>query len=193
MPGWGARAADDGGEAAQELRGTSGDIVPPRLRGGWRPLFELLQRKKREESLSAQDILRVTAWDPKTLTTYVNKGFFRHVLRQTGERFVMLKNGIELSQAEFARDTTQVKDDEPSGSSSRMRPCPALAKVIGTQPVSRVDLTQRLWAYVRGKGLQAPEGAAIQCDEALRALCGKATISSLELVKVLYEHLVPLR
>jgi chromatin remodeling complex protein RSC6 len=164
----------------------------PTLRGGWGPLFEFLQRKKRDETLNSQDILRVTDWDPKTLTTYVNKGYFRHVLRQSGDRFVMLKNGSELSQAEFARDSTQVKDDDPQGSSSRMRPCRALARVIGPQPASRVDLPQRLWAYVRANGLAAQGSVTIQCDNALLALCGKPTISSLELVKVLLDHLAPL-
>jgi len=140
--------------------------------------------------VNAQEMLRITGWDPKTLTTYVNKGFFRHFLRQNGERYTMLKNGSELSQAEFAEAGTQVKDDQPTGA-SRMKPCPALAKVIGPQPVSRVDLPKRVWVYLRSKGLQTAQASTtIQCDEVLRALCGKGTISTFELMKVLSEHLV---
>jgi len=69
-------------------------------------------------------------------------------------------------------------------------PDDALAKVIGGDPLSRTELTKKLWAYIRQNGLQdAKNKTLINADENLKAVFnGKGQVSMFEMTKLVSGH-----
>ncbi len=72
-----------------------------------------------------------------------------------------------------------------------MQPDDALAMVVGGRPMPRTELTKKLWAYIRRKGLQdARERRMINADEALRPVFGgKKQVSMFEMTRLVSGHL----
>lgn len=69
-------------------------------------------------------------------------------------------------------------------------PSAALAAVIGISPVSRPQAIQKVWAYVKEKGLQdAADKRNIHADPALTEVFGKPLINMFELAGLLGKHL----
>jgi hypothetical protein len=66
-----------------------------------------------------------------------------------------------------------------------------LAGVIGQGPLSRVEVVQKLWAYIRKNDLQdAKERRTINADEKLkRVFGGKERVSMFEMTKLVNAHL----
>ena len=67
----------------------------------------------------------------------------------------------------------------------------ALAAVVGTKPLPRVQVVKRLWAYIREHDLQDPRNRRmINADAKLRAVFfGKDQVSMLEMTKLVNKHL----
>jgi chromatin remodeling complex protein RSC6 len=65
-----------------------------------------------------------------------------------------------------------------------------LAKVVGEQPLSRTELTKKLWAYIHAHGLQdATNKTLINADENLKAVFdGKSQASMFEMTKLVSGH-----
>jgi hypothetical protein len=74
----------------------------------------------------------------------------------------------------FAVDTVAVDDaEEQLLESGRLRPSPVLAAVVGEGPLTRPELTKRLWGYIKEHGLQDPnERRYINADGLLLPLFG---------------------
>ena len=71
-----------------------------------------------------------------------------------------------------------------------VQPDTALAAVVGSTPIPRTELTKKLWAYIKKKGLQdAKEKRMINADDALKAVFGgKKRVSMFEMTKLVSKH-----
>jgi upstream activation factor subunit UAF30 len=72
-----------------------------------------------------------------------------------------------------------------------MTPSPALGMVVGTTPIPRTEVTKKLWAYIKRKGLQdAKNRRQINADENLKPVFGgKGQVSMFEMTKLVNKHL----
>lgn len=72
-----------------------------------------------------------------------------------------------------------------------MTPSPQLAKVVGSQPMPRTEVTKKLWGYIKRKGLQDPQARRmIIADENLKPVFGgKGKVSMFEMTKLVNKHL----
>ena len=72
-----------------------------------------------------------------------------------------------------------------------MTPSAQLSTVVGTAPLPRTEVTKKLWAYIKRKGLQdAKNRRQINADENLKPVFGgKANVSMFEMTKLVNKHL----
>jgi upstream activation factor subunit UAF30 len=72
-----------------------------------------------------------------------------------------------------------------------MTPSPALANVVGASPLPRTEVTKKLWAYIKRKGLQdAKNRRQINADDNLKPVFGgKGQVSMFEMTKLVNKHL----
>ncbi len=72
-----------------------------------------------------------------------------------------------------------------------MQPDSQLSMVVGSSPLPRTELTKKLWAYIKRKGLQdARERRMINADDALRPIFnGKSRVSMFDMTKLVNKHL----
>ena len=68
---------------------------------------------------------------------------------------------------------------------------PQLGTVIGTSPMPRTEVTKKLWAYIKRKGLQDQKNRRmINADENLRPIFGgKSQVSMFDMTKMVNKHL----
>ncbi|MEY3608086.1 MAG: hypothetical protein RLZZ447_874 [Verrucomicrobiota bacterium] len=66
-----------------------------------------------------------------------------------------------------------------------------LAAVVGAAPLPRTELTKKLWAYIKKKGLQDKKvRTQINADDALKAIFGgKSSVSMFEMTKLVSKNL----
>ncbi|HKR03490.1 MAG TPA: SWIB/MDM2 domain-containing protein [Bacteroidia bacterium] len=67
----------------------------------------------------------------------------------------------------------------------------ALQPIVGKEPLARTEVTKKMWAYIKEKGLQdKKEKRTIHSDENLKKIFGgKKTVSMFELTKLVNKHL----
>jgi upstream activation factor subunit UAF30 len=72
-----------------------------------------------------------------------------------------------------------------------MTPTPQLATVVGSSPLPRTEVTKKLWAYIKRKGLQDSKNRRnINADENLKPVFGgKGQVSMFEMTKLVNKHL----
>ena len=72
-----------------------------------------------------------------------------------------------------------------------MKPDAALAAIVGDDPIPRSEVTKRVWAYIKKKGLQdAKDKRSINADAALGpVLDGRKKVTMFELTKHVNNHL----
>ena len=71
-----------------------------------------------------------------------------------------------------------------------LTPSPALAAVVGADPIPRTEVTKRLWVYIKKHDLQdLTNRRMINADENLRPVFGKDQVSMFEMTKLLGKHL----
>ena len=71
-----------------------------------------------------------------------------------------------------------------------LQPDAVLAEVVGDKPIPRTEITSKLWAYIKRKGLQNKnDGRKIDADDALKAVFnGKKQVSMFEMTKLVAKH-----
>jgi len=69
-------------------------------------------------------------------------------------------------------------------------PDAALAAVVGAKPMPRTELTKKLWAYIKRKGLQDKKNRRmINADAALKVVFGgKSQVSMFDMTKLVSKH-----
>ena len=72
-----------------------------------------------------------------------------------------------------------------------MTPSAQLGAVVGTAPLPRTEVTKKLWAYIKRKGLQdAKNRRQINADDNLKPVFGgKANVTMFEMTKLVNKHL----
>jgi chromatin remodeling complex protein RSC6 len=77
--------------------------------------------------------------------------------------------------------------------SEPMQPDEALSAVIGSKPLPRSELIQKLWTYIRKHGLQdAKKKLFVNADELLETVFdGRKQVTIFELMKLMSAHLLP--
>jgi upstream activation factor subunit UAF30 len=72
-----------------------------------------------------------------------------------------------------------------------MQPDAALSEVVGSKPIPRTEVTKKLWAYIKRKGLQDKKNRRnINADAALKAVFGgKSTVNMFEMTKLVSRHM----
>lgn len=77
-----------------------------------------------------------------------------------------------------------------SGLSKKKKPSKLLAELLGDEPISSIDVSKAIWAYIKENDLQDPKNKRnIIPDETLEPLLGRKTISMFELTKIISKHL----
>ena len=71
-----------------------------------------------------------------------------------------------------------------------VKPDAALSAVVGDKPLPRTELTKKLWAYIKRRGLQDKKKRTnINADDALRPVFGgKKTVTMFEMTKLVSRH-----
>ena len=72
-----------------------------------------------------------------------------------------------------------------------MTPTAALAAVVGAKAMPRTEVTKKIWAYIKRKGLQDKKNRRmINADDALKTVFGgKKQVSMFEMTKLVNKHL----
>jgi chromatin remodeling complex protein RSC6 len=72
-----------------------------------------------------------------------------------------------------------------------MQPSADLAAVVGPRPISRPEVTKRIWEYIRKNGLQDGKNRRqINADDRLRRVFGgRRQVSMFDMPKLLNAHL----
>jgi len=80
------------------------------------------------------------------------------------------------------------------GEATRFRPSQELARLVGTDPLPRFEIANRVWAYISERQLSAPDQPdRIRADDLLRPIFGGRTeIAKRELPALLGRHLADL-
>ena len=73
-----------------------------------------------------------------------------------------------------------------------VRPSAALAVIVGPDPITRPQVSERLWSHIFGQGLKVRAQDIIRTDDALRSVCdGRTELRSAELNRIVEQHLTP--
>jgi upstream activation factor subunit UAF30 len=77
------------------------------------------------------------------------------------------------------------------GSTKEEKPSPALAKIVGDEPLLRTEVTKKVWDYIQEHNLQDPQDKRrIRADRKLKAIFdGKDSVTILELTRAVNSHL----
>ncbi len=69
-------------------------------------------------------------------------------------------------------------------------PSATLAEVVGSAPIPRTEITKKLWAYIKRKGLQdAKNRRMINADDKLGPIFGgKKQVSMFDMTKMVSKH-----
>jgi upstream activation factor subunit UAF30 len=107
--------------------------------------------------------------------------------RKSARRPAARKRAVKKS----ARKKTASKRKPNAAFMKPMQPSAQLATVVGSTPIPRTEVTKKLWAYIKRKGLQdAKERRMINADENLRPIFGgKSKVSMFDMTKLVNKHL----
>jgi chromatin remodeling complex protein RSC6 len=71
-----------------------------------------------------------------------------------------------------------------------VKPSVALAVVVGAAPLPRTEVTKKLWAYIKRKGLQDTKNRRnIHADANLKPIFKKDQVNMFEMTKLVSKHL----
>lgn len=71
-----------------------------------------------------------------------------------------------------------------------MQPSEHLAKIVGSQPLPRSEVTKKIWAHIKKNKLQNPKNKReILADEKLRPIFGDKKLDMFQMTKAVNKHL----
>ena len=71
-----------------------------------------------------------------------------------------------------------------------LTPSAALAAVVGAAPLPRTEVVKQMWVYIKKHNLQdSVNRRAINADDKLKAVFGKAQVSMFEMAGLIGKHL----
>jgi len=70
-----------------------------------------------------------------------------------------------------------------------LKPSPALAAVVGPEPLPRTEIIRKLWDYIKANDLQDNYSRRnINADATLEKIFGKSRVSMFEIAKLIGSH-----
>lgn len=110
------------------------------------------------------------------------------------EKKTTKKSSSKKAPASKAKKAVAKKSEKKSATPRKQplfQPTPELARIIGSEAVSRPDATKKLWIYIKENQLQDPANKTMLVpDTKLAAILGKEPIHMLQLAKMLSPHLL---
>ena len=71
-----------------------------------------------------------------------------------------------------------------------MQPSEDLAKIVGSQPLPRSEVTKKIWAHIKKNNLQNPSNKReILADEKLQPIFGGKKLDMFQMTKAVNKHL----
>ncbi|MDR2990628.1 MAG: SWIB/MDM2 domain-containing protein [Burkholderiaceae bacterium] len=71
-----------------------------------------------------------------------------------------------------------------------LTPSPALAAIVGTQPLPRTEVTKKVWDYIKANKLQdSANKRNINADAKLKEIFKKSQVTMFEMTKLISQHL----
>jgi upstream activation factor subunit UAF30 len=75
------------------------------------------------------------------------------------------------------------------GLARTVQPDAQLAAIVGNDPLTRADLTKKIWDYIKANKLQdQKDKRAINADSKLRPIFGKDQVSMFEMTSLVSKH-----
>jgi len=108
--------------------------------------------------------------------------------RKTTKKRTAKKGGRKASR----KKSSSGKKRTPNAAFMKpMMPSSDLANVVGSSPMPRTEVTKKLWAYIKRKGLQdAKNRRMINADDNLRPIFGGTRqVSMFEMTRLVNKHL----
>ena len=102
------------------------------------------------------------------------------------------KSSARKSSAKKSARKKSASKRKPSAAFMKpMTPSAQLATVVGSSPLPRTEVTKKLWAYIRRKGLQDSKNRRmINADDNLRPVFnGSRQVSMFEMTRLVNKHL----
>lgn len=100
---------------------------------------------------------------------------------------------MATKNTESVKKTNHTRDAQTAGFKKPVQPSPELAQIVGSDPLPRTEVTQKVWAYIKTHHLQNPANRRnILADDTLYAVLGKKEVSMFELTKLISGHLRPI-
>ena len=93
-----------------------------------------------------------------------------------------------------AKKTAKKKAGKRRGPSAAfmkpMQPSEHLAKIVGTEPLPRSEVTKKIWAHIKKNKLQNPKNKReILADEKLQPIFGGKKLDMFQMTKAVNKHL----
>jgi upstream activation factor subunit UAF30 len=71
-----------------------------------------------------------------------------------------------------------------------MQPSELLAKIVGTEPLPRSEVTKKIWAHIKKHNLQNPKNKReILADDKLQPIFGTEKLDMFQMTKAVNKHL----
>ena len=119
------------------------------------------------------------------------KGAKKSAKKSSAKKGAAKKGGAKKSAAKKKPAKKAAKRTPNAAFMKAMTPSAQLGSVVGTAPLPRTEVTKKLWAYIKRKGLQdAKNRRQINADENLKPIFGgKSNVSMFEMTKLVNKHL----
>jgi chromatin remodeling complex protein RSC6 len=122
------------------------------------------------------------------------KGAKKSAKKSSAKKGAAKKGGAKKSAKSGARKKAKKSGAKRTPNAAFMKPMTPsaqLSTVVGSSPLPRTEVTKKLWAYIKRKGLQdAKNRRQINADENLKPVFGgKGQVSMFEMTKLVNKHL----
>ena len=75
------------------------------------------------------------------------------------------------------------------GIAQQVTPSAELGAIVGKEPLTRAELTKRVWDYIKSHNLQdANDRRQINADDTLKKVLGRDQVSMFEMTKLINQH-----
>jgi chromatin remodeling complex protein RSC6 len=135
----------------------------------------------------------LTALDPAAsrLATEESSGAKKRPARKAVPSRPAAKKGAKKAAKTCAKKAAKTSARKPIAAFMKaVKPSAALAVVVGTAGLPRTEVTKKLWAYIKRKGLQDKKNRRmIHADDALKPIFKKDQVNMFEMTKLVSRHL----
>jgi chromatin remodeling complex protein RSC6 len=97
------------------------------------------------------------------------------------------RHACDKDGAKMAKTTPKAKN---SAFMKPMQPSEHLAKIVGTEPLPRSEVTKKIWAHIKKHKLQNPKNKReILADDKLEPIFGSEKLDMFQMTKAVNKHL----